>query len=309
MPRPFYRALALPLALSAMLAVPALAQETAPAEPPAAPAAPADPATPAAPAAPDPAKVVATIEGMTITEADLMLAEGELGQQFAQLAPEMRRAAALSAIIEIRLLAAKAVEKAYDKDEDFQRRAQFLELRALHSELVDREVADKVTDAVVRARYDKQISETPPVNEIKARHILVNTKEEALDIIKQLDAGASFEELANKHTNDPSGKATGGDLGYFGPGAMRPAFEEAAFALEIGAYTKEPVQTEFGWHVIKVEDKRAQQPPPFEQVRDQVRSLVFREMYFAMVKEIRAAAKVDIADPDLKKAIDIMEAQ
>ena len=105
-------------------------------------------------------------------------------------------------------------------------------------------------------------------------------------IIKQLDGGAKFEELAKENTTDPSGKTTGGDLGYFGPGQMVPEFEKAAFALEIGAYTKEPVQTQFGWHVIKVEDKRAQQPPAFEQVKDQVR-LVFREKYFALVSDLR----------------------
>jgi peptidyl-prolyl cis-trans isomerase C len=313
MPRPFRRrplaTVALPLLAVAALAGGAAAQDQAPA--PSAPAtAPSAPATaPSAPAAaPDPAAVVATIAGAPVTEADLALAEGELGQQFAQLPPEQRRAAALSAIIEIRLLAAKAVEKGLDRDADFQRRSAFLQERALHSELVDKEVADKVTDDSVRARYDKQISETPPVNEVKARHILVKTREEAVEIIKQLDGGAKFEELANQHTTDPSGKTTGGDLGYFGPGQMVPEFEAAAFALDIGAYTKEPVQSQFGFHVIKVEDKRAQQPPAFEQVRDQVRSVVFREKYFALVKEIRDAAAVEIADPELKKAIEQMDA-
>ena len=288
--------LALSLSLVAILGGAALAQETAPA-----------PAAPAAPA-PDPAKVVATINGEAITEVDLALAESDLDQQFAQLPPEQRRAAALSAVIEIRLLAARAREKGLDKDADFQRRAAFLQLRALHSEMVDKEVADKVTDEEVRARYDKQISETPPVNELKARHILVKTKEEALEILKQLEGGADFQKLANEHTTDPSGKTSGGDLGYFGPGQMVPAFEKAAFALEVGAYTKEPVQSQFGWHIIRVEDKRAQQPPAFEQVKDQIRSLVFREKYFALVKEIRDAAKVDIADPELKKAIEQMDA-
>jgi peptidyl-prolyl cis-trans isomerase C len=299
-----FAAIALPLLMLTLLAGGSLAQETAPA-----PAAPASPAAPAAPAVPDPAAVVATIEGVAVTEADLTLAEGELGQQFAQLPPEQRRAAALSAIIEIRLLAAKAVEKGLDKDADFQRRLSFLQSRALHSELVDKEIADKVTEEAVRAYYDKKISETPPVNEVKARHILVKAEEEALEIIKQLDGGAKFEDLANQHTTDPSGKTSGGDLGYFGPGQMVPEFEKAAFALEIGAYTKEPVESQFGWHIIKVEDKRAQQPPPFEEVRDQFRQAVFREMYFALVKEIRAAAKVEIADPALKTAIEQMDAQ
>ena len=257
----------------------------------------------------DPAKVVATVNGQPITEADLTQAEADLESQFAQLAPEQRHAAALSAVVEIRLLAAKAVEQGLDKDPDFQRRAAFLQQRALHSELVDKNVADKITDQDVRARYDKQLSDTPPVNEVHARHILVKTKEEALDIIKQLDAGGDFQKLANEHTSDPSGKTNGGDLGFFGPGQMVPEFEKAAFALEVGAYTKEPVQSQFGWHVIKVEERRPQQPPAFEQVKDQVKSMLFREKYFALVKEIRDAAKVDVADPELKKAFDAMEAQ
>ena len=143
------------------------------------------------------------------------------------------------AIMEIRLLADKAVAEGLDKDADFQRRMAFLQQRALHSELIDKDVGAKITDEEVRARYDKQMADTPPVNEVKARHILVKTKEEADAIIKQLDGGAEFEELANEHTTDPSGKTTGGDLGYFAPGQMVPEFETAAFALEIGSYTKD----------------------------------------------------------------------
>ncbi len=143
------------------------------------------------------------------------------------------------AIMEIRLLADKAVAEGLDKDADFQRRMAFLQQRALHSELIDKDVGAKITDEEVRARYDKQMADTPPVNEVKARHILVKTKEEAEAIIKQLDGGADFQKLANEHTTDPSGKTTGGDLGYFAPGQMVPEFETAAFALEIGEYTKD----------------------------------------------------------------------
>lgn len=291
--------LALPLGLLVALTAPAAAQETAPAGPPAAAA--------ATPAAPDPDKVVATIDGKPVSEADLALAQASVDQQYAQLPPEQRRAAAFMAIMEIRLLADRAVAEGLDKDPDFQRRMAFLEQRALHSEVIDKDVGAKITDQEVRARYDKQISETPPVNEVKARHILVPTQEEAVAIIGQLDGGADFVALANEHTTDPSGKTTGGDLGYFAPGQMVPEFEKAAFALELGAYTKEPVQSQFGWHVIKIEDKRAQQPPAFDTVKDQFRNLVFREKYFAMVNDLRKAAKVDVTDPDLKKAVDAME--
>lgn len=292
--------LGLAVGLSALSLSPLAAQETQPAQP-------ADAAATPAAAPVDPNSVVATVDGKPITEADLTLAEGELSKQFAQLPPEQRRAAALSAAIEIKVLAAKAVADGLDKDPDFQRRAAFLQQRALHGEMVEKEVVGKITDADVRARYDKEIAAQPPVNEVHARHILVKTKEEAEAIIKKLDGGADFQKLANENTNDPSGKTSGGDLGFFGPGQMVPEFEKAAFALEVGAYTKEPVQTQFGWHVIKVEDKRQQQPPAFDQVKDQARSAVVRDKYFALVKEARQSAKVDIPDENLRKAVEAAE--
>ncbi|WP_292583256.1 peptidylprolyl isomerase, partial [Mesorhizobium sp.] len=235
------------------------------------------------------------------------LAEGELSQQFQQLPPEQRRAAALSAAIEIRVMAAQAVATGLDKDADFQRRMAFLQQRALHGEMVEKGVVAKVTDAEIRARYDQEIANTPPVNEVHARHILVKTKEEAEAIIKQLDGGADFQKLANEHTSDPSGKSNGGDLGWFGPGQMVPEFDKAAFALEVGKYTKEPVQSQFGWHVIKLEDKRAKQPPAFEEVKDQAKQAVIRDKYFALVKQLRADAKVEIPDANLKKAVETIE--
>lgn len=249
-------------------------------------------------------KVVATINGKPVTEADIALAVSDLDEQFARLPEEQRRAAALSAIIEIRLMAEEAAAKGIDKDAAFQRRMAFLQQRALHAAVIDNEIAGKITEEEVRARYDQQIAATPPSNEVKARHILVKTKEEAEAIIKRLDAGESFEDIAKEVSTDPGSGANGGDLGWFGPGQMVPEFEQAAFALEVGAHSKEPVQSQFGWHIIKVEDKRQQQPPAYEQVKEQFRSLVLREKYFALVEALRAKAAVDIADPELKKAVE-----
>ncbi|MET0942438.1 MAG: peptidylprolyl isomerase [Mesorhizobium sp.] len=252
-------------------------------------------------------KVVATIDGKNITEADLERAATDLAPQFGQLPEEQRRAAALSALIEMRVLGAKAEADGIDKTPDFQSQMEFLRLRALHSALVQSEVASKLTDDQIRALYDAQVASTPPANEVHGRHILVKSKEEADAIIKQLDGGADFQKLANEHTSDPSGKTTGGDLGYFGPGQMVPEFDKVAFELEVGTYTKQPVQTQFGWHVIKVEDKRAQQPPAFDQVKDQFRSMLLREKYLELVKSLRGAAKVEISDPELKTAVEQIE--
>ncbi len=249
-------------------------------------------------------KIVATVDGEPITEQDLKAAVTDLDPQLARLPAEQQRAAALSALIELHLMAGEARTKEFDKNPDFQRRLAILNQRALHAEVVDQEVAKKITDEEIRARYDQEIAATPPENEVKARHILVKTKEEADAIIKALDGGADFEKLANEKTEDPSGKTSGGDLGYFGAGQMVPEFEKAAFALEPGSYTKEPVQSQFGWHVIKVEDKRVKQPPAFDEVKDQFRNVVMREKYFALAKRLRDAATVDIADAELKKALE-----
>jgi peptidyl-prolyl cis-trans isomerase C len=264
-------------------------------------------ADPAKAAAVDPNTVIATVDGQPVTEADLQQAIQDLDQQFARLPEEQKRAAALSAVIEIRLLANEAVAKGFDKSPEYLRRMAFLQQRALHGEVIEKEVAATITDEDIRKRYDTEMANTPPVNEVHARHILVKTKEEADAIVKQLDGGAKFEDIAKEKSSDPGSGAQGGDLGWFGPGQMVPEFETAAFALEPGSYTKEPVQSQFGWHIIKVEDKRAKQPPAFEQVKEQFRSLLLREKYFALVKQLRAAGKVDVTDPALKTGVEAIE--
>lgn len=250
--------------------------------------------------------VVATVNGQQITASQLTLAESDLDPQFAQLPPEQKRAAALSALIEIRLLSAKAESDGLADKPEFKQRMDFLRQRALHSAVVEQEVATGVTEEAVRARYDQEVKAQPPVNEVHARHILVKTKEEADAVVKQLDEGGNFEEIAKEKSTDGAA-AQGGDLGYFGPNQMVPEFEKAAFALETGQYTKEPVQTQFGFHVIKVEDKRDQQPPAFDQVKEQVRSLLLRDKYLEMVRALRTSATVEISDPALKATVESID--
>ncbi|MCC0031049.1 MAG: peptidylprolyl isomerase [Brucellaceae bacterium] len=246
--------------------------------------------------------VVATVAGQTVTEGDLKLALEDLNQQFQRMPEEQQRAAALSAIIEIKLVAAKAEQDGLAEDPAFKRRIAFLRDRALHEEFVKTQIADVITDEEVRARYDKEVAATPPQNEVRARHILVKTEDEAKAIIKELNDGADFAKLADEKSQDKGG--SGGDLGYFGPGQMVPEFEKAAFALDVGAITQEPVQSQFGYHIIKVEDKRLQQPPPYEEVKDQMRSVVMRERYVELASKIRSDAEVDVQDPALKALIE-----
>ena len=257
-------------------------------------------------AAADP--VIAKVGATEIHESELKLAIAGLDPQLANLPDEQKRVAALSSIIDVKLLAADADKEGLKDDADFKQRLAFLTDRELHNAYFKKHVVDAVTPDEVKARYEKEIAAIKPEDEIRARHILVKTEEEAKAIIKDLDAGKDFIEIAKEKSTDPN-KSEGGDLGYFGKGRMVPEFEAAAFALEKGAYSKEPVKTQFGFHVIKIEDKRKQQPPALDQVEPQVRQLVMRDKYLELLAKAKAAAPVDIQDAALKTAYDAVNKQ
>lgn len=252
-------------------------------------------------AAADP--VIAKVGAVEIHESELKLAIAGLDPQLANLPDDQKRVAALSSIIDVKLLATDADKEGLKDSADFKQRLAFLTDRELHNAYFKKHVVDAVTPEEVKARYEKEIAAITPEDEVRARHILVKTEEEAKAIIKDLDAGKDFIEIAKEKSTDPN-KSEGGDLGYFSKGRMVPEFETAAFALEKGAYSKEPVKSQFGFHVIKVEDKRKQQPPALEQVEAQVRQLVMRDKYLELLEKAKAAAPIDIKDAALKAAYD-----
>lgn len=258
--------------------------------------------TPASTPASDPSKVLATVNGVKITQGEVDQAAAELDPQFARLPVEPRRLAALAALIDIKAMAVEAEKEKLDLSDDFKKRLEFLKERALHNEYFKTQLIDKLSDEDIRARYEKEIAAIEPATEVRARHILVKTKEEAEELIKKLEAGAKFEDLAKENSTDGSA-ANGGDLGYFTTGQMVPEFEKAAFALNKGEYTKEPVQTQFGFHVIQVEDKREQQPPTLEQVKDQIRSMVLRERYVDAIRDLRKKLDITYDDAEVGKAM------
>lgn len=251
----------------------------------------------------DPATVIGTVAGEEITEQDIRYTLQDLEDQLGQVPAEQQRFAALMALIDIKLLANRADEEGFDDTDAFTKRMDFLRDRALHNSFFESQVVDTITDEEVRARYDQEVAATPPTNETSARHILVETEETAREIIAELEAGADFAELAQEKSTGPSGPQ-GGDLGYFGPGRMVPEFEAAANALNVGQVSPEPVQTQFGWHVIKVEDRRPVQPPAFDQVQAQIRSVVLREKYFELMSGLREANEIELTDPTLREAYD-----
>ena len=250
-----------------------------------------------------PDAVVAKVGDVEIHQSDLDLAVANLDPQLAQLPDDQKKIAALSAAIDVKLLALDATAEKLDQNAEFKKRMQYLADRELHNAYFKKHVVDTVTDADVKARYDKEVAALPKQEEVHARHILVKTEDEAKDVIKQLDAGKSFADLAKEKSTDPN-KADGGDLGYFTKGRIVKEFEEAAFALDKGTYTKTPVKTDFGYHVILVEDKRDAAPPAFDQVKDQVRQLVMRDKYLALLASAKEKSKVEITDEALRKGYD-----
>jgi peptidyl-prolyl cis-trans isomerase C len=245
-------------------------------------------------------KVVAKVGTLEITQSELDLAVQNLDPPLAQLPDEQKKVAALSGAIDVKLLASGAVAEGVDKTVDFKKRMSYIGDRELHNAFFRKHVVEATTDEEVKARYDKEIAALPKQEEVKAAHILVKTEDEAKAIIAKLDKGEDFAKLAKENSQD-SNKDDGGDLGWFGPGRMVPEFEEAAFGLEKGAYTKAPVKTQFGFHIIKVEDKRDAPPPAFDQVKDQVKQLVMRDKYVAILEKAKAEQKVEITDEALKK--------
>jgi len=205
-------------------------------------------------------------------------------------------------LVEAHLFADEANKGQLTSGKEFEDRLAYYKLRAMRDAFYEKKVRGGVSDAQARAAYDEQIGKLKPEQEVHARHILVKTEDEAKDLVKQLKAGADFKELAQK-SSDGGSAHSGGDLGYFSRGQMVKSFEDAAFALEPGQIS-DPIKSEFGWHVIKVEDKRTKPVPTFEEVKDQITASLIQTQLKDTVQKLRSSASVDILDPDLKKSID-----
>ncbi len=245
---------------------------------------------------------VARVNGSDITEAELAFAEAEVGAEIAGLPVESRRRVLVEYLVEAHLFADEAGKSKLGSGKDYEDRLSYYKLRALRDTFYEKKVREAVTEAQAKAAYDEQIAKLKPEPEVRARHILVKTEQEAKDLIAELKGGADFTELAKKSVDGPSSN-TGGDLGYFSRGQMVKAFEDAAFALEPGQISG-PVQSDYGWHVIKVEDKRTRPVPSFDEVKDQIMASLIQTQLRDVVQKLRGSATVEIVDPELKKAIE-----
>jgi peptidyl-prolyl cis-trans isomerase C len=246
---------------------------------------------------PAPDAVVATVNGDPITNADLALTAAEFGDQLSQVPAERRQSALIDLLINIRLASKAAEAEGIESDPAVVRRLDLARDRTLYSEYLRKKFIAVVTEDAVRQRFGKELADFVPADEIRARHILVKTEDEAKAIIAELDAGGDFAAIATEKSQDPGSAKAGGDLGFFKRGAMVKPFEDAAFSLKPGEYTKTPVQSDFGWHVILVEEQRKEPPPTFESQSQRIQQEMIRETFDAQIEALRSAAKIEIVPP------------
>ena len=235
--------------------------------------------------------VLAKVNGSEIRQSDLVLAEEELGPSLAQMDPATKKDNVLSFLIDMKIVAKAAEDKKVENSEDFKKRLAFTRNRLLMDSLLASEGKAATTDEAMKKVYEDASKQITGEQEVHARHILVETEDEAKAVEEELKKGADFAELAKKKSKDP-GASDGGDLGFFTKDQMVPEFSAVAFALEPGKIS-DPVKSQFGWHIIKVEEKRNRKPPAFDQVKSQIETYVTRKAQADYVAKLRDAAKIE----------------
>jgi peptidyl-prolyl cis-trans isomerase C len=232
--------------------------------------------------------VLARVNGIEIKQSDLTVAEADIGDSLpADTTPEKKRELLLSYLINVNLLAQAAEQRKLDAAPNFAQRLAFARKKVLVQSLMENENKTATSDAAVKKFYDENLK---PVPEVHVRHILVETEDQAKGVVKKLKAGEDFAKLAKELSKDPGSE--GGDLGYITKDQVVPEFGNAAFALDKGKIS-DPVKTQFGWHVIKVEDKRDRKPPALDQIKDRIKAALSQKAGEELMQKIRATAKIE----------------
>jgi peptidyl-prolyl cis-trans isomerase C len=284
-------------AFIALQAGSAFAQETAPATP-------APDATQPQAAQPgvtqtqaDPNQVVARVNGKDVTRQQVIDSAAdlppEIHAQIDMLFPQL-----LERYITITLLSEKGRSEGLDKDPEVQRRATDYENELIGKTYFSRVLEQRLTPDAVKARYEQWVKENPAQEEVHARHILVATEGEARALIDQLGKGGDFAALAKEKSTDKGSGAQGGDLGWFTKDVMVKEFADAAFAMQPGEVSAAPVKSQFGFHVIKLEERRPQAVPSFEEKKAELESDLAMQIQQSVVEELRKGAKVEKLGPD-----------
>jgi len=238
--------------------------------------------------------VVARVNGVDIREGDLALAEEDLGAEIANAPPEAKREHLISYLADVIMVTQAAEKKNIADNPDFKRRLAFLRNKLLMGFELQEEAKAAVSDEALHQTYEDAVQSMRGQEEVHARHILVESEDEAKALLDQLKAGGDFVALAKEKSKDPGG-SDGGDLGYFTKDQMVPEFAEVAFKMYPGQLSN-PVKTQFGWHIIKVEDKRTKQAPEFDRVKDQIETFLTRKAQTEFISKLRKSAKSERLD-------------
>ena len=242
-------------------------------------------------ACPASARVLATVDGMEITDDDVQVALEDLGPTLPQqIEGPQREAYVLDYLIDLRLVAKKAAAEKMGEGADAARRLAYFRDKVMMETLLGKVAKDGATDAALKQVYDEAAAKQTSEEEISARHILVPTEDEAKAAFKRVKGGENFAKVADEVSKDPGSK--GGDLGWFTKDRMVPEFGEAAYKLKKGEIS-EPVKSQFGWHVIKLEDRRMKPFPSFEDVKAQVAQYVAQKSQSELIMKLREGAKIE----------------
>jgi peptidyl-prolyl cis-trans isomerase C len=244
-------------------------------------------------------QVVAIVNGYEIRTSEVRMAFDDVIGQLPNLPKKLRYPFVVEFLVERHLLAQLANKEGIADSEDYKRRLAAYQAKALRDSYLSQVISPKVTEDEIKAVYEDESKKVKETERIRARHILVANEKEANDIAGKISGGGKFEDLAKQYSLDGS-KDYGGDLGYFTAPEMVPAFSKAAFALKKGEVSK-PVKTDFGWHIIKLEDRKQGAAQPYDQVRSAIRNVLVRKKVTETLASLKDVAKVEIVDPELKK--------
>jgi len=244
-------------------------------------------------------KVIAIVNGLEIKVSEVQMATDDIIGQLPDLPPKLRFPFVVEYLIERHLLAQYAVKEGIGDTEEYKRRLALYQAKALRDAYFFHKIRPMVTEEEMKAVYDEESAKLQQTERVRARHILVGTEQEAKDILARLQKGEKFEDLAKQFSLDGS-KDYGGDLGYFTQPEMVPEFSKATFALKVGE-TSQPVKTDFGWHIIRLEDRKQGAAQPYDQLKSAIRNVLLRKKVSETMEKIRSASKVEIVDEDLKK--------
>jgi peptidyl-prolyl cis-trans isomerase C len=250
--------------------------------------------------------VVARVNGFDIRESHLALAEDDLGVDLQQLPPDQRREHLISYVADIMLVAQAAEQRNLQTSVEFKQRQSFFRSKLLMGTLLQQHARNATSDDELRKVYDEQIKPMGAAEEVRARHILfrADPKDEkalaeaearARAALERIKKGEDFAAVASELTEDPSGKENGGDLEYFTKDQMVPEFANIAFQMHPGQISN-PVRTPFGWHIIKLEDRRNRPVPEFDKVRSQIETFLVRRAQAELIAQLREKAKIERLD-------------